>query len=96
MVNNKKINGLQLPERASFLRELLVLLREVLFNALEALICFLDSMHSFRNCLVVLTFILVNTIIIVFKDTAVTISALASWHAILAWYFKLRQDSDAK
>lgn len=90
---NKKINGLNLPNREPFFKELLSLLKEILFNALEALVCFLDDMHSFRNCLVVLTYTLVYTIIIIFKDVTAATIAFASWNIILAFYFKLRQDN---
>ena len=89
----KKINRLTLPERLGFFEEIYLLLKEVLFNALEALISFLDDVRSFRNCLVVLTFGLVVWIIQIKGDTSVTLVALGFWATILAWYFKLRQDS---
>ena len=89
---NKKVSGLDLPVRSSFLKELLGLLKEVLFNALEALVCFLDDIASFRNCLVILTLAIVVWIIQTRGDTAVTLTALGLWSTILAYYFKLRQD----
>lgn len=93
VIKNKKISGLDLPDRLSFFQELLGLLREVLFNALEALICFLDDIASFRNCLVVLTLALVVWIIQTRGDTTITLTALGLWSTILAYYFKLRQDN---
>lgn len=92
-VMGRKINKLTLPERLSFFEEIYLLLKEVLLNALEALISFLDDVRSFRNCLVVLTFGLVVWIIQTKGDTTVTLTALGLWSTILAWYFKLRQDS---
>ncbi len=91
--DSEKISRLDLPKRLNFFKELYALLKEVLFNALEALISFLDDIRSFRNCLVVLTFGLVIWIIQTKGDTSVTLTALGLWSTILAWYFKLRQDS---
>ena len=90
---NRKLTPLALPARLSFFTEVLSLLKEVLFSGLEALICFLQDISSFRNFLVVMTFMLVIYIIQCYHETPVTLTALGFWATILAYYFKLRQDS---
>lgn len=91
---NKKINELSCPQRESFFKELLGLLKEMLFNALECWIILLDDLSSFRNFLVVATFLLVIWIIQRSDSVAITTIALGFWEVILAYYFFNRQKSD--
>lgn len=89
-----KAKKLELPERQPFFTELWSLVRELIFSILEFLISCFDDLSSFRNKLVILTYVMVLVFVYLRVDVVLASSLTGIWSTVLAYYLKKRQESD--